>query len=142
MGSDNYREKKVHKTGDERHKLSEININSRKALCSVCGPTTLYIKGNRPRCATKSMCEQMSLGYYIGMVDIEKLIGFKPPICTICQKTNNRRIVVDHDHNTDEIRGWLCDKCNMGLGYLSDDEDTILRLAEYVRKYKIRKEKS
>jgi len=142
MNSDNCREKKVHKTGNERHRLSAINISCRQAICSVCGPTTLYIKNSRPRCATKSMCEQMSLGYYIGMVDIERLIGHRPSICPVCLKTDNRRIVVDHDHNTDEIRGWLCDKCNMGLGYLSDDTETISRLAEYMYKYKNERKKS
>lgn len=131
-----------HLTGDNRHKLSNINIDYRTAKCSICGPTSLYIKGSRPRCATKSMCEQMKLGYYIGMIDIEKLIGAKPSICNICLKTVNRRMVVDHDHNTNEIRGWLCDKCNIALGYLSDDENTITRLAEYMYKYKNRKEKS
>ena len=127
---------KSHKTGAERHKLSEPSVENKTAICSICGPTTLYIKGGRPRCATKSMCEQMRLGYYIGMKDIEKLIGKRPKACGVCLGARSSRLVVDHDHDTDEIRGWLCDKCNLALGYLGDDADTIYRLAEYMSKYK------
>lgn len=126
---------KVHKTGDDRHSLSKLNIEMKLAKCSVCGPTTLYIKGGRPRCATKSMCEQMRIGYYIGMTDIEKLIGVKPIVCNVCLGARSLRLVVDHDHKTDEIRGWLCDKCNLALGYLGDDVETINRLAEYMNKF-------
>lgn len=126
---------KTHKTGDERHKLSNVQIEKRLAVCSICGPTTLYIKGGRPRCATKSMCEQMKIGYYIGMKDIEKLIGPKPVVCSVCVGARSLRLVVDHDHKTDEIRGWLCDKCNLALGYLGDDIETIQRLAQYMYKY-------
>ena len=117
--------KKIHKTGEDRHSLSDTDVEMKIATCSVCGPTTLYIKGGRPRCATKSMCEQMQIGFYIGMSDIEKLIGPKPKVCSVCLGARSRRLVVDHDHKTNEIRGWLCDKCNLALGYLGDDADTI-----------------
>ena len=127
--------KKIHKTGEDRHSLSDTHVEMKIATCSVCGPTTLYIKGGRPRCATKSMCEQMQIGFYIGMSDIEKLIGPKPKVCSVCLGARSRRLVVDHDHKTNEIRGWLCDKCNLALGYLGDDAATIYRLAEYMNKY-------
>jgi len=119
----------------EWHNLDDVDLGMKCAICSVCGPTTLYIKGGRPRCATKSMCEQMRIGYYIGMGDIEKLIGPKPKVCSVCLGARSLRLVVDHDHKTDEIRGWLCDKCNLALGYLGDDADTINRLAKYMEKY-------
>lgn len=55
--------KKIHKAGEDRHSLSDTDVEMKIATCSVCGPTTLYIKGGRPRCATKSMCEQMQIGF-------------------------------------------------------------------------------
>ena len=41
---------------------------------------------------------------------------------------------IDHDHNTDLIRGLLCKRCNFVLGWAKDDS-TILRMAaEYLEK--------
>jgi hypothetical protein len=37
--------------------------------------------------------------------------------CEVCGKTE--KIVFDHDHETNEFRGWLCDGCNRSIGMLS-----------------------
>jgi hypothetical protein len=38
----------------------------------------------------------------------------------------------DHDHETNEFRGWLCKKCNTGLGALGDNLESLLRAVEYL----------
>ena len=40
--------------------------------------------------------------------------------------------VADHDHETEEFRGWLCHKCNLGLGNLGDDPERCRRAMEYL----------
>lgn len=51
--------------------------------------------------------------------------------CAICG-IKCETLVVDHDHNTGRVRGLLCDRCNVGIGRLHDNE-TLLRIAaEYV----------
>ena len=57
----------------------------------------------------------------------------KCAICQIPQSSLKYALCVDHCHETDRIRGLLCDKCNMGLGIFNDDV-TIL---EEARKYLI-----
>lgn len=42
----------------------------------------------------------------------------------------------DHDHETNQIRGELCQGCNRALGFLYDDVKKILGLAEYIQQYK------
>lgn len=37
----------------------------------------------------------------------------------------------DHDHETGEARGMMCSKCNMALGLLGEDPETIRGLAIY-----------
>lgn len=40
----------------------------------------------------------------------------------------------DHDHDTGEFRGWLCKKCNTGMGALGDNLESVLRAVQYLAK--------
>jgi len=50
--------------------------------------------------------------------------------CALCLKAN--RLVVDHDHDTGLIRGWLCISCNGSLGVLGDNAAGLMRALLYV----------
>lgn len=62
--------------------------------------------------------------------------------CPICnrneqeargQNINNRQIwCADHDHNTNQFRGWLCHKCNLGLGNFSDSKQRLQAAIKYL----------
>lgn len=45
---------------------------------------------------------------------------------------NNSTWCLDHDHDTKEFRGWLCHKCNRGLGAFDDDIEKLKRVMEYL----------
>jgi hypothetical protein len=49
----------------------------------------------------------------------------------------NRATDVDHCHSTGKVRGFLCHRCNVALGYLGDDVNRILLLASYLRDHQI-----
>lgn len=134
---------KQHTVGKNRHKLSNVDINNRKCICSVCGETTLYIKNGRPRCATKAMFDQMGLKTYVGMKTIEEQFGKRPKYCPVCGRSGQygRQLVLDHDHQTGELRGWLCQRCNLALGYLMDSPEVIQKLYQYIVKINIKKRK-
>jgi hypothetical protein len=54
--------------------------------------------------------------------------------CYICGGVNQsgRFLAVDHDHETGEVRGLLCDGCNRGIGFLGDDPERLRRAAAYL----------
>jgi hypothetical protein len=49
--------------------------------------------------------------------------------CTICG--SEEKLVVDHCHKTNVIRGMLCNHCNRGLGHFRDDPHIL----EFARIY-------
>lgn len=56
--------------------------------------------------------------------------------CIICGKSFDKPsdACVDHNHETDEIRGLLCNRCNLGLGIFDDDPELMISAAEYLDK--------
>lgn len=44
-------------------------------------------------------------------------------------------MLYDHCHSTGLFRGWLCRRCNVGIGFLGDDIQGILEAAAYLEKY-------
>jgi len=43
--------------------------------------------------------------------------------CLIC--TEVKKLVVDHNHLSGEVRGLLCDTCNRGIGYLQESKTNL-----------------
>lgn len=53
--------------------------------------------------------------------------------CAICHKQpRNRRLAVDHDHNTGKVRGLLCYLCNKYLGQWEGDPIASYTAAAYL----------
>ena len=50
--------------------------------------------------------------------------------CKICGSGD--RLVVDHDHETQKVRGILCNSCNRGLGYFKDSPSVLRAAADYL----------
>ncbi len=57
--------------------------------------------------------------------------------CPICQRRSivgvTARIVADHDHHTGNIRDFICDSCNTGLGRFKNGENYLLNAIQYLK---------
>lgn len=71
--------------------------------------------------------------YGISLQKYEEMLIFQKGICPICgDAPNGRRLVVDHNHTTGEIRGLLCYRCNCALGMMVENPNTAEKMLEYI----------
>lgn len=55
--------------------------------------------------------------------------------CKICGREIDSSCHVDHDHSNLQVRGLLCNNCNLGLGNFKDNRKTMLSSTYYFKKY-------
>ena len=71
--------------------------------------------------------------YGIGAHEVAALVAAQGGVCAICKV--RPAIQVDHAHDTNAVRGVLCDGCNGALGAFSEDKALIRRAIEYLRRW-------
>lgn len=76
--------------------------------------------------------------YGITKEQYDQILKDQGNMCAVCETNepmgNGKRFHVDHDHETNEIRGLLCVRCNLGLGYLQDKVENIEKALTYLKK--------
>ena len=73
--------------------------------------------------------------YGITKADYERMLEAQGGVCAICgglDPKTGRRLSVDHDHETGEVRGLLCGPCNRGVGLLGDTREKVQRVVTYL----------
>lgn len=76
--------------------------------------------------------------YGIDHKHYERMLKAQGGRCAICGTNDygSRGVLfVDHDHDTGDVRGLLCSRCNMVLGFVRDDVETLRKAAEYLDGY-------
>lgn len=68
--------------------------------------------------------------YGLTLADVETLKKQQNGCCAIC--TKKTKLHVDHDHKSEEVRGLLCNRCNLALGLFDDDSDRLMIAATYL----------
>ena len=69
---------------------------------------------------------------------IKKTAPPKPKNCDCCgvsfDNVVNKNIHMDHCDKELAFRGWLCMRCNVGIGFLGDNLEGVLKAVDYLRK--------
>lgn len=120
-----------------------------KKICNICHKlknTDKFAKNQnaknnrsvrRPSCQE---CRKKLEGVNISSADKKKWLKVKPvnePFeCPICSKRTiagiTSKVVLEHDHRSGKVRGWMCDSCNTGIGRFKDDVKLLERAIEFV----------
>ena len=78
--------------------------------------------------------------YGLSVEDYMDMTVEQQGLCAICGKecVRNKKLCVDHNHDTGEVRELLCSKCNFGIGQFNDDPDLLKKAVRYLRRHSIK----
>lgn len=73
----------------------------------------------------------------VTLVEVEAMMAQQGHCCanSFCRVTFGKgptKPCLDHDHKTNKVRGILCNRCNIALGFCEDNAAKIRGLAEYL----------
>ncbi len=70
----------------------------------------------------------------ISQPDYEQFLTEQGGVCAICHVAPDARhhLVVDHDFDTGEVRGLLCQPCNAALELFNDDPKVLAKATRYL----------
>ncbi len=124
--------------------------------CEEMKPHEDFSKDNRAKSGYQSRCKecdriekQKRNGYYrdwhlqnkygITHKDYLQLKEAQDNKCKICgiaeEHCENQRFAVDHDHDSGEVRGLLCKKCNQAIGLLQDSSSFAKAAYRYLKEH-------
>ena len=117
---------------------------SRPTRCKDCVQAYQrdWIKSDKAR---ESWIRKNLAKYGLTLEDYNEILQRQDGHCATCDRTSEENegrgkargksimLAVDHNHVTGEVRGLLCWWCNLALGYLQDDPDRAVRMADYLR---------
>lgn len=130
-------------------KRNKIRLRQKPVACVSCGEadqSKFYYTpdGRRPanRCKRCTHLHQKRFG--VSLIEREAMEASQDYKCAICgreevalhQNGTPKRLAIDHDHQTNQVRGLLCYQCNNMLGCARDDINVLLNAIEYLKKYK------
>jgi hypothetical protein len=70
--------------------------------------------------------------YGITLEDYNSMFIKQGGKCAICFEMQEGSLDVDHCHTTGKVRGLLCRKCNLAIGFIKDRKDLAIRISEYL----------
>jgi len=118
-------------------------LNKTCTKCKVDKPLSAeyFPLHNKTKSGFDSWCKECRASYrsetrrgtYRSMISDELLKDIVETIteCVICGSTE--KLVVDHCHITNKVRGMLCNHCNRGLGHFKDNIESLEKAIKYLK---------
>jgi len=126
-------------SGDAASKDTKVCSKCSNALpLSYFGPANggVYLRPECRSCLNYGVMIRKSLRKVHGTPPL----GHQCPLCLCDEKEaqgkggfKSSAWALDHDHETDTFRGWLCHSCNRALGVFNDDIPRLDRAIKYIR---------
>lgn len=81
----------------------------------------------------KGFAYHINKTYGLTVEQYDQIFQNQSGCCAICNK--NKKLWIDHDHNTGNVRGLLCPSCNTLVGYIETHIDLIEKTVEYIKDF-------
>src|SRR3990167_2398116 len=81
--------------------------------------------------------EHLKARYGITITEYNDMVASRAGCCDICHlepKGHHKKLNVDHNSATNEIRGLLCWQCNIAIGYMKHDSDRLTEASKYLNR--------
>lgn len=90
---------------------------------------------NRESVKAKNRAWRLRVLFGMTQADYDLMLAKQNGVCRICGKQNRGNtahlpLAIDHDHQTGAIRGLLCNRCNLSLGWFEDHKAVVLNYLE------------
>tara|TARA_R110001606_G_scaffold1563_1_gene5835 strand:+ start:138 stop:533 length:396 start_codon:yes stop_codon:yes gene_type:complete len=118
---------------------NNVQIDTTLKSCSKCGEEKHLDLYNKKLSVSgvdikQSYCKACQAEHGRDIKVIHKTAPPRPETCDCCCKATST-LILDHDHGTGKFRGWLCYRCNSGIGQLGDDMVGLEKAISYLRKH-------
>ena len=137
----------LEKSADEFYKEKRVKDGLQARCIECCKADAKAVFEANPEPARKRAREvdpvkvrwqRLKRKYGITQQEYEQMLESQEYKCAICgthdcghNETPN--LLVDHDHETNEVRGLLCSSCNLMLGKAQDSIDILSRAITYLK---------
>lgn len=79
-------------------------------------------------------------GFHRGEPGYTLLLERQGGRCAICGEadgSDGMELLPDHDHHNGRPRGLLCQRCNVGIGFLGDDPALLVNATHYLQMWRL-----
>ena len=110
--------------------------------CKAC--RSISRKANREIHREKINKDKILKKYNITRDEYDKILNAQNGVCAICGERETsidgkskkpRSLALDHDHANEMIRGFLCHRCNVMVGYSREKPELLRLAADYLERW-------
>lgn len=126
---------------DRDNQARRLVADLRRHPCEGCGEDRVPEK--RRWCKACRRRAALLQRYGLTFLQFEKMQQAQANCCAICKRpaatVRSEQLMIDHDHKTGQVRGLLCEPCNLGLGGFRDDPKRLRAAIAYLERETWRK---
>ena len=101
----------------------------------IAAKARAYRAANPEKVAESSRKRKLQSQFNLTLAEYDDLAQNGCEICGAMQSSSGNRLSVDHDHDTGQVRGILCQACNVAIGLMCDNPDRLRLAVIYLERF-------